>query len=344
MKTIHLALIAAGFTLSASAFAFDGSIVKVPASNDHFFVGLEGLYLQASDTNGDLDYSNTNTVTAGPTTFHNNINSIDPSHQWAWRIIAGYEYGAANDITLSYLHARPSDDDSVSVTSPAAIKNPNDPFTGVIDYTSASGDVDYELDQVDLTLGQKINPLRCITLHPFGGLRYARITRDLDTTFNLPSSSFVETASDNSKFTGIGPIAGLDASFDVGNGFKIVGRVDAAVLIGTIDESFSASAVTRGTVVDLAKNVDVDSTRRVVPVIDARLGAAYTYDMGNESDFTVELGWQASAYHDAVDKVSIGNDGGLQANLAGGGTFDTPVRNTSSLGLNGPYLNFVYRM
>lgn len=338
MKKIHLALMAAGFCFSASALAFDGAIVKVPASTDHFFVGLEGLYLQASDTNGDLDYSNTTTTTGANTS--SNINNIDTSYQGAWRIIAGYEYGAANDITFNYLHARPSDDDNVS-TTPAAIYNPNSPYAAQA-YNSANGNVDYQLDQVDLTLGQKINPLRCITLHPFGGLRYARITRDLDNSFTATGASIVENTSDNSKYTGIGPIAGLDASFDIGNGFKIVGRIDAAVLIGNMDESFSASTVQRSTVTLASENVDVDSTRRIVPVIDARLGGAYTYDMGNDSALTVELGWQASAYHDAIDKVSIGNLG--LPNFAGTGSALAPTRSSSSLGLNGPYLNLVYRI
>lgn len=335
MKKIHLALMAAGITFGASAFAFDGAIVKVPASTDHFFVGLEALYLQPSDSNGDLDYSNT--VTAG-TPQSNNINGIDPSYDWAWRLIAGYKYGAAMDVTFNYFHAKLDDSDSVSATAPTVIYDPNDATPTA--FNAASADVEHKIDQADLTLGLKINPLRCVTLHPFGGLRYARVERDLDTSFTR--TSFVENISDTSKFNGIGPIAGMDAAFDIGSGFQIVGRFNAALLVGNMDEDYSHSETIRSTTTTGIQDIDTDSRNRVVPVVDMRLGGTYTYDLGNDSALRVELGYQVSKYYDAVDKISVGINN-AQA-FAGGSSYLTPTRSTSSLGLNGPYLNVIWRI
>lgn len=337
MKKIHLALMAAGITFGASAFAFDGAIVKVPASTDHFFVGLEALYLQPTDSNGDLDYSNT--VTPG-TPQSNNINGIDPSYDWAWRLIAGYKYGAAMDVTFNYFHAKLDNSDSVSATAPTVIYNPND--SSSTQFVASSADVEHKVDQADLTLGLKINPLRCVTLHPFGGLRYARVERDLDTSFTTnPNTNTVENISDTSKFNGIGPIAGMDAAFDIGNGFQIVGRFNAALLVGNMDEDYSHSETLRGTTTTGIQNVDTDSRSRVVPVVDMRLGGTYTYDLGNDSALRVELGYQVSKYHDAIDKISVGNDNSA---FAGGSSYLTPTRSTSSLGLNGPYLNVIWRI
>jgi len=350
VKKFYVALMAAGVTFSASAFAFEGSIVKVPASNDHFFVGVEALWLQASDTNGDLDYANLNVPPVSTGATNNSIQNIDPTYQWAWRIFAGWEYGAAMDVSLSYFNLRNSDSDSVGVspTGTAGVFPQNDP-TAFGSYTDGSANVDTHIDQVDLTFGQKIRPIRCVTLHPFGGLRYARITRDLDASFTDgtlgTTTVFDLDTSDDSKFSGVGPIAGLDAMIDLGSGFKVVGHVDAGVMVGDMDDDFSSvrTATTTGGVVTTAEtNVDADSNTRVVPFIDTRLGVSYTYEMDNDSALILELGYQASVYHDAIDKISVGSGSGTT--FAGGGTPENPVRNTSSLGLNGPYLNLVWRI
>lgn len=336
VKKIHLALLTAGFAFSASALAFEGTIVKVPASNDHFFVGLEALYLQPSDSNGDLDYA---TVLNGTLPANGNILGIEPDFGWAWRLTLGYEYGAANDFTFNYFRAHPksTSDDFTAGTGDIII----DPTFGVTAWDSVSSSVDYEVDQADFTMGQKLAPHRCITLHPFGGLRYARVKRDLDVDFTAGTTTW--SFPDRSKYSGIGPIAGMDASFEIGNGFKIVGKVDGALLVGDMEDDFSWYISTPTSLTNPI-NYSVDKRRRVVPVVDMRLGAAYTWDMGNDSTLGFEVGYQVSTYKDSIDRINLGDTNSQPGDTAVSPSIHTPTRSSSSLGLHGAYLNLVWRM
>lgn len=89
------------------------------------------------------------------------------------------------------------------------------------------------------------------------------------------------------------------------------------------------------------------NTRRVVPVLDAKLGADYTYVFNNaaNSDLTLEAGWMVSNYFNAVDRLQTETI--LTADVSHppppsfSQSFQLTGRTTSDFGIQGPYVSLV---
>jgi hypothetical protein len=170
----------------------------------------------------------------------------------------------------------------------------------------------------------------------------------LSTLAQLSSFASVEEESD---FSGIGPLAGIDASYYMGLGIGAVAHADAALLIGSIDvkstilASNNSSLTVDNNGTTNASSVGVfnyenDSTRRVVPVTDLKLGLDYTYMFNNaaNSDLTFEMGWQASEYFNAIDRLATSSSVPILGDATGLlGSSQILSTSTSSLGIDGPY-------
>lgn len=351
MKRLALAL--TGIGLSASVFAAipattDPTLVSIPQLPGGFVIGGTAYYLQPSFSHGDLDYASVNAGTTSP--FASSISAIDPGYDWTWGINVGYIFpNTGNDINLSYF-TFDSDDDH------AFLVNPNLAFANIINVSNPGGDLvysaiaskaDYDLDQIDLTAGQFIDVGCRLILHPNVGLRWADLQRKIETgyAFNTTTESpgkmpgqellsYATGVKEKSDFSGIGPLAGIDGSYYLGYGFGIIGHFDSALLVGNIDSSLDTATftITGGTAFPVADAFNADSIARIVPVLDAKLGADYTYVFNNsaDSDLTLEVGYQASKYFDAVDRFYV-------ATSASSGIISSSFRRTANFGLAGPY-------
>ena len=103
-----------------------------------WFIGLEGLDLRPE--NGDLDY-----VTLFPASGIDNgsfsTQSITPDYQWSWRLYGGFKFTDNDDITLSWLRMRASDNDSVGIP----VGNSSQPrFSDSSNWTSVGAKVDFD--------------------------------------------------------------------------------------------------------------------------------------------------------------------------------------------------------
>ncbi len=395
MKRLTIALAAIGLTAAAGAYAAlpaatDPTLVNVPQLPGGFVVGLSGYYLEASPSNGDLDFAsaNFNTTLNGNVnnTFFSKLHNVDPGYDWGWGANIGYIFpNTGNDVNLSYFYLDTGDNrDSVFLPFNATtglfigsitpvvnnvIFNPGFPGDDLgTPLNIASAEASYRINQVDLTAGQFINVGCRLRLHPNVGLRYADLERKINSFYagsvvsvSTASGVATTTASNNqsqgfvnedSDFSGIGPLAGIDASYYIGMGFGAVAHADAALLIGTIDSETDVFAqntqfVSTTVLAPVLNQVSAgifnyrdDSIRRVVPVTDLKLGLDYTYLFNNaaNSDLTLEIGWQASEYFNAVDRLAT-------ASVVPNSNILTPVIGssqalgsfTSSVGLDGPY-------
>jgi hypothetical protein len=190
---------------------------------------------------------------------------------------------------------------------------------------SATAKAEFNLDQVDLMVGQYIDVGSRLRLHPMAGLRFASVERKLNdsyadkiigasgTGFSFPVSIVTEEKSD---FEGIGPLVGIDSSYYVGGGFGLVGHFSSSLLVGNIDSQLNATINTPGfptlpvglppiTVNSVFK---AGSTQRIVPNYDAKLGVDYTYSFDNRSNLTLEVGYQVSHYYKAIDLLKTTNN------------------------------------
>jgi hypothetical protein len=174
---------------------------------------------------------------------------------------------------------------------------------------------------------------------------------------------------DDSDFKGIGPLIGLNNTYYLGYGIGFVAGLDVGLLIGDVDDSLTltnyqagmvaatgdasgVSMLPNGTQNITTTTVNTDDARRVVPVVDAKLGFDYTYPFQNYGSLTLEAGWNVSHYWNAVDGIDAGaSDANLTTSLAtttpatfvNGITNVTPGHHTNSVGYQGPYVTLTYR-
>jgi hypothetical protein len=367
MKRLSIALAAIG--LSAGALAAipagtDPTEVMIPQLPGGFVIGVTGYYLEGAFTHGDLDYAVVNTGISSP--FFSRFADVDPGFDWGWGINAGYIFpGTPYDVNVNYIHWSSRDTDLTLVpplgTAPAVLFITN-PFNGIgftIDtspVTRTDARAEYTLNQVDLTAGEYVF-LGCRTImHPFMGLRWADLERKLRTHMFAQNTVTAATATgvtrfatggftdifERSDFDGIGPIFGVDASFYIAYGLGIVGHFDTAMLVGNTHTKTDTNFVINSTISTAGivtftqfENFRGDSDRRIVPVIDAKLGGSYTFVFCNasNSDLTLEAGWQVSKYFNAIDRLTVSGVGFQQGIIK---------RETSSFGFQGPYINLTF--
>jgi hypothetical protein len=390
MKKVSLALATAGLTASLGAFAAmptDAAPFQlvVPNLKSGMDITLEGLYLQP--TNSDLDYATVASTTASGFVVTNNTNvqTVDPDYNFGFRVGLGYTFeDSGNDVQLAWTHFSHTDNDNPSF-------GPNDvlttrlgvPFASdeprLSEYLDVSSQVETKLDSVDLDVGQYIDVGTRLRMRLFAGLRFAEVSSDLSSDYNLNIASDGFAKEDNSyyvnvdyqekfdsKFTGIGPRVGVDSVYHIGNCFGVVAHAALALLVGQTESSTSYTVGIDANIpggdpdfdfdfldngVALSANVNSDDVSRVVPVLDAKLGLNYTHVFDNESQLTIEGGYQATQYIDAIDRLDASLDTSLIEEVdydgLGSNALAIPVpatRTTSSVGFNGPYLSVNWKV
>jgi hypothetical protein len=413
MKRLAVALAAVGLTASLGAYAAmptgaQATEVNVPQDQGGFFVGASALYWQPTISGSDLDYG---VNQSGGNNTYQQINNVNPNYNWGFNVFAGYNFGNGNDVMLEYLRLHTND--SSANTAPAGgyivpshyfasntakYLQEIDDSTGLNqilydNYHSAYGKAQINLDQGDLTVGQYLNIGCADQLRFFGGLRYAKLERQLTSNYsqnpnnagdtNLGTGVTTSTVTvadagtytashgalqnyDDSTFKGIGPLIGLNNTYYLGYGIGFIAGLDTGLLIGNINDSLTLTNYQAATVATgpaalptgsaangveniTVTNVSFGSTRRVVPVADAKLGFDYTYPFQNYGSLTLEAGWNVSHYWNVVDGIDAGASDAQLTNAAGTITFAngvtgvTPGHHTNSVGYQGPYVTLTYR-
>lgn len=235
---------------------------------------------------------------------------------------------------------------------------------------SATSTVETKLDAIDLDVGQYMDVGTRLRMRLFGGLRFARVSSDLSSEFhqnssgayiNFPGITFTNTFSINeqlnSKFTGMGPRVGVDSVYHVGNCFGVVARAAVALLVGETqsDGKFTSSSTHTDlpndslTVLQFAaaRTLNSADSDRIVPVLDAKLGLNYSFTFDNQSMLTIEAGYQATQYVDAIDRLDIQSEAPNAYPENPSAPVPVPVsftRTTSSIGFGGPYLSLNWKV
>lgn len=347
MKRISIALAVLG--LSAGALAAlpattDPTLVAVPQLPGGFVIGLTAYYLEPSFTRGDLDYASVNLGTTEP--FHSFVFNNEPGYDWGWGINIGYIFpNTGNDVNLNYIHFGNSKSGSVAIPPDVGDIVPLfiDPSITAFTIRAALSRAEYDLNQIDFTAGQFIDVSCRLILHPNIGLRWASVQRKLNDFYYAPTTTATSPSgfaviTEDSDFSGIGPLLGVDASYYLGMGFGAVAHFDSALLIGNIDSSAKSIMVPGGAgiigPIPFLAFLNIDNKQRIVPVTDEKLGLDYTYMFNNaaNSDLTLEVGWQVSHYFNAIDR--------MVAVTAIDGSSIIGHR-TSDFGISGPYVSLV---
>ncbi len=374
MNKFAVALAAAGLTASLGAYAAlptdaPSFAVNIPNLTPGLQITLEGLLLQP--TNSDLDYATISSLSSADfddfpffLNTKQDVENVNPHYNFGFRVGLGYTFpDSGNDVQLSWTHFDHSTTDNVG-TDPGDVLRTGlgvplfnffDPDV-ITSNVGAQSTVKSRLDSIDLDVGQYVNLGTRLQTRFFGGLRFASVRQNVTNQYgadwfftDAPGDSFAYGEKDeyNSKFNGVGPRFGVDTSYHISDCFGIAGHVAGALLIGEVKTNTSNNVFVSHSETDVEppfthefdfdNDVTVDNSWRVVPVLDAKVGFNYTFLFDNKSNLTVELGWQATEYFDAVDQVK-GNI--ADEPFEGNHTSTT----TSNIGFQGPYLSLNYKM
>jgi len=301
---------------------------------------------------------------------------VDPGYDWGFTVGVGYVMaGGSKDARVDWTHFNSDDSNSVtiigdedvsktvalfplgfeSVGTSTALDNPT------LDEFAAKGKMKYRFDAVDFTLGQYINVGKCLQVRKFAGIRYARLDSDLSTYYTLVHDSdtggqtpilnrYTWDGKLDSRFNGVGPLAGVSASYGLGYGFGVNAMFDMALLVGQLKlggsleaDNYSQDANDNWALTSQSNyNLGWDSQVVVAPAFDGSFSLDYGYDMGTGMSFALELGYKVSKYLNVVEQLdrTVAISYNQQQSAEEYSMFDTDVTN---FGLNGPFLTLTLR-
>jgi len=265
--------------------------VTVPCERSAWDVGIYALYLQPINS-APRGYASVQT-TGNPAT--NTFHDFDNDWNWGVAFDASYHFNTGNDITVAgYFFDGDSNGLYNTSTTPASVGfNRNDIWNAV----------NVELGQyVDFSANKKMR------FH--GGVQWAQIESTLSP---FPVTTGISTANDFSSFNGAGPRTGIDMMYMFGNGFGVYAKGAAALLMGT-SKFVSGQVVVPGSTVLTGFPV-TGSKNAVVPVLEAKLGADYTYPMAS-GDLSLDVFGLWNNYFNATHNTTQANTGLFNAGTA----------------------------
>lgn len=239
--------------------------VTVPCERPAWDFGITALYLEAV-YDSDFSYRFTG-LEDDVEIFHD----LERDWGWGFKLEGSYHFGTGNDFNINWYHW---DNDS----------DFNRNILGVDTFAH----IDSDWDAVNFELGQHVDFGEFKNIRFHGGAQYARI----DTDFWFQQNVFATRNDTDMEFHGFGPRVGADMSFDWGNGFAIYANSAAAILVG--DSEFSTWTTVNGVQTPVSRG----SNTIIVPELEAKLGAAYSYPMA-QGDLTIDGGYMWVNYFNA---------------------------------------------
>lgn len=297
--------------------------VTVPCESTAWDLGAKALYFQPNVGAANAGMAKTITSGSGQTV---NLGK-NPKWGWGWMIEGSYHFNTGNDINLNWYHVGTNRTGGFNGSGTVNANFIDQLFSSAstfvinsITLNQANAKVDPQWDAVNLEFGQHVDFGENKSIRFHGGVEYARLAAN--TSLSLAGSVVTTTGttptfniytSNNPTYNGFGPRAGADMSYDWGNGLGMYANGAMALLAGTSKySSKSINNVTGGTLTTSG------STNTVVPELEAKIGATYSYAMA-QGDVTFDVGWMWINYfnplraqdNQLLDAPSVG-DFGLQ--------------------------------
>lgn len=254
--------------------------VTVPCERTAWDVGVSALYLQTIyDANwGYHSYNNL---------AENRYYYMDWDNDWEWgfKLEASYHFNTGNDLNVNWYHL---DTDGTNYFAANSIT----PILPGLIYHMGN-----KWDAVNIELGQltDFSPNKKMRFH--GGVQFARISSEIN---GYTTSTF--RFGQHSRFNGVGPRAGLDMNFNFDNNFGIYAKGATSVLVGT--SKFNSGLALGGVRAQTPLALVTGSKNAIVPELEARLGADYTYTM-DQGDFILDVGYMWFNYFNVQQNVAL---------------------------------------
>lgn len=287
LSKTKLAIIVMSLTIQSAAMAGMSAAptclpgnVTVPCADATWEVALKVLYLKSLyDANAAYESNSIND--------NSRYREVDNDWGWGYQLQGAYHFSTGSDITMGWLHY---DNDAKQYglkNDFFALAIPTQPLA---EYNVALNNT---FDQVNLVMGQHADLGMFKNVRFYGGLQYARIRAESSSQFtNVPFNQFSRTTFSDSK--GVGPVIGIDYSYDMANGLSLVANAASAIIYG--NGRYSSGFIREGT---LVLSASYATKKIIMPALEAKLGVnyAYTAPMGT---LNVEAGYQALNYFNAL--------------------------------------------
>lgn len=249
--------------------------------------------------------------TNGTTT---SVQLIDAPFSWNMgvRLGVGYEFNQrADDILLAYTHYNASANNQTSGTVASAFdgayfaNNLNGASLGLT-YNSANANWQLSYRVLDLNLGRHFTIDPVLAIHPYIGLKAARINQSLYTNWFDPNTPTTFTrAAENLKnnFSGLGPMLGADTDWIIYRGsnqsLSLIGNFAAGLLYGhwDFDEVYTNNK-------PVTITIYVDSVNGASPVVTGLLGVQW-FKQFAQADLNIRLGYEAQIWFNQMQFYSL---------------------------------------
>ncbi len=279
--------------------------VTVPCEATAWDFGAKALYLKPS-MSGDHGFGSAIAATSG------NLTAVDitadhaPDYNWGFQIEGSYHFSTGKDLNVNWYHVSRSNTNTY-----AALPTANFNILGnaeTLTLLGGTSTINPKWDAVNIEVGQHVDfgDNKVIRFH--GGAQYARLANSFSRANSLTTSllegTYEYATTFNPTFNGFGPRVGMDMNLDWGNGLAIYANGATALLAGT--RSYNATFVDSLGGTGLNAVAFNSSRTAIVPAIDAKLGATYTYAMA-QGDLTLDAGWMFVDYISAHRNID-GND------------------------------------
>jgi len=262
--------------------------------------------------------------------------------------IAGTFHGANSSLMLNWERFHSSNDSGTfTVSSSSFMIGPFfeiGPDASV--YKTATGQVNFHFDEVNLDYGTFVRFGNRLHLNLFAGASFARLKQHRFTQWSNLEGTTVRTIDIPSKFTGAGPQVGVNFDYRIAEGFQFVGHTRATLFVGTFKNSTTFTTVSPilaalGDPLNV-QSISVFNRTGMAPGFEGKLGLSYECWFGCYNMFKIEAGYQAQVYLNSIRSIDLGSEVALNA-LGSIGSAVTGVyarsfeRTVSDFALVGPY-------
>ncbi len=326
----------------------------LPTVAPGFGVSAGWLYLEAGASN--LEYAVYTTPLPLPSPSWQQ-KFVYPAYTSAFTLGLQYTFSDSLDqIRVDWLDFSSSDNNSASAAGTASdsIAPPYyfGPGAQRLRGSNASGEANFDLDQVNVVYDRLFTVGQRIRIAPFVGLAAAYLKQSLSASFAGTVSAgaggrpYSINSFNNSTYKAMGPRLGFNAIGALGHHFGITASLGASILVGSAATnayfiSVGDSTGSTGNTTPIQTGLADQSQTAVVPEFDSTLGLSYDFDFTSGSSFNLEAGYLFSIYLDGIRQTVPAT---LVPGAFNGGTIaiETDTQVQSNFDVNGPYLRATY--
>lgn len=346
LSAIGLALGSAAIYANTTASSNNFLNVSIPDLQPGFEFSITALALRPGASNLNYVIYNKGLPLQSPSWTEK---EIAPGFGAAFQLGARYIFPEGKDVSLDWTHLNSSSFSSTVAPNTNFFLGPDYEIgpTG-IPIRNATGNAQFKYDVINLDAGQFVDFGKHVEMRVFVGLSNTYLREQVNATYTgnttgLYKGPFSTRQEVTANFTGIGPRLGIEASYLTDKGFGFVGKAAASALIGSsyAKTAYISSAQQLKVVNGQNTNyqtIQDNNITQVIPGFDAKLGLIYKHGFSNCTILTLEGGYQAAVYINAINQY-------LPASLVAGQPLETGSifvatmsHTQSNYSVQGPYV------